>query len=349
MGDDNKNITNVQSDNINPTTTKVAPKRGGNLQKGAIAGSGSSFEEFLIGFTSGVVFGLVSPSIGHPFDSVKTRMQADPTYHNFNFRQTVYHIYKTDGIIGGFYRGFIPPLIGSMAFRGLQFSVYAGSYSAFEEYCVPALGYSEAIPYTGGLRPSVLVGAFMASFARAAIESPLDYIKVRKMVGKDALHDTLNSTSLGKSSLLSDIKEFAVLPMQTIRQLYRGFTPTLLRTFGLLGSFFVMVDYSVRYIPDVINAPGYGPFFKGGICATTAWVFAFPFETAKSVIQADTTGRYNNMPNATFKVLREVYRERGIMNGIYRGFGPGAGRSFIANGISMTVFAKVQDLIRNNL
>lgn len=56
------------------------------------------------------------------------------------------------------------------------------------------------------------------------------------------------------------------------------FIPTLLRTVGLLGSFFVMVDYSVRLIPGVINAPVTGPFFKGGVCATMAWVFAFPFE-----------------------------------------------------------------------
>lgn len=318
------------------------------MQKGAIAGEGSSFEEAMIGLASGIVFGLVSPTIGHPFDSIKTRMQADPMYHNASFRQTVYSIYKTDGIRGGFYRGFIPPLIGSMAFRGLQFSVYAGSYSAYEQYCTPLLG-TDPIPYTGGLRPSVLVGAFMASLARASIESPLDFIKVRKMVGQGAMHDTAIQSNNNSISAINNIKEFGSSPLQSIRQLYRGFTPTLLRTFGLLGSFFVMVDYSVRYIPDVINAPGYGPFFKGGICATTAWVFAFPFETAKSIIQADVTGKYKSMPYATLCVLRDVYQERGIIHGIYRGFGPGAGRSFIANGTSMVVFAKVQEMIRSNL
>ena len=353
---ENNNNNGIGPVHVPSSTTK---SNGSNNNKytslnGAIAGNGTSSEEFLIGLSSGIVFGFVSPMIGHPFDSIKTRMQADPIYHNQNFRQTVVQIYRTNGILNGFYRGFIPPLIGSMAFRGLQFSVYAGAYSFYERNCSY---FNTPIPYSGGLRPSVVFGALMATFARATIESPLDFIKVRKMVGQDAMHDTKNlvvnngstTTTNNKNIVLTEMKEFITSPIQSIKQLYRGYVPTLLRTFGLLGSFFIMVDYSVRYIPDVINAPGYGPFFKGGICATVAWIFAFPFESAKSVIQADTTGKYRTMSNATFHVLRDLYNERGIIHGIYRGFGPGAGRSFIANGTSMVVFAYVQDLIRSNL
>jgi solute carrier family 25 carnitine/acylcarnitine transporter 20/29 len=114
---------------------------------------------------------------------------------------------------------------------------------------------------------------------------------------------------------------------------------------GLLGSFFIMVDYSVRYIPEVVNAPLVGPFFKGGVCATAAWVFAFPFETAKSVIQSDTTGKYKKLRNATWTAMQAIYREKG-MRGLYRGFGPGASRSFVANGASMVVYAWFQDSMR---
>jgi len=82
------------------------------------------------------------------------------------------------------------------------------------------------------------------------------------------------------------------------------------------------------------------------VCATTAWVFAFPFESAKSVIQADTTGKYKNMQNSTFKVMFQLYNERGLAKGLYRGFLPGASRSFFANGTSMIVYAWFQDEIR---
>jgi hypothetical protein len=242
--------------------------------QGAMAGSGSSLQEALYGLAGGIAFGFVSPCIGHPFDTVKTRMQVDAAYHNKTFSQTVRQIYRSEGILRGFYRGFIPPLFGSMAFRGLLFSTYSGSYSACEKVAV----LRDPIPYSGGLHPSVLIGAFSAAVVRAVIESPLDFMKVRYMVAEKQ----------GKAHILQDqgaesLKSSLRHPLQTLRHLYHGFTPTLLRTLGLVGSFFVMVDYSVRYIPEVVNAPMIGPFFKGGICATTAWVFAVSNDQSVSI------------------------------------------------------------------
>ena len=299
-----------------------------------MAGSDSSQQEALIGLLSGAAFGAVSPLVGHPFDTVKTRMQADSHHMGSSVGQTVRTIWTQEGP-RGFYRGFIPMLTGSMAYRGILFSAYSGAFAACEH--VPVL--HEPIPYTGGLRSSVLVGAMAAAVARATIESPLDFMKVRKQVGKEALQGMSDKSSGG------GVAKNGTNPLLLIRHLYSGYLPTLFRTMGLLGSFFVMVDYSVRYIPDVINAPLIGPFFKGGVCATAAWCFAFPFETAKSVIQSDTTGQYRQMRYATWKVMTEIYRTKGI-RGLYRGFGPGASRSFVANGTSMIVYAWFQDAIR---
>lgn len=205
------------------------------------------------------------------------------------------------------------------------------------------------IPFTGGLRPSVLLGAMAASVSRASIESPFEFVKVRYMVGKGAMEDGIHHGSQGltfNESATKALRTFIRAPISSVSHFYLGFGATLLRTMGLLGSFFVMVDYSVRYMPEFVNTPLIGPFFKGGVCATTAWVFAFPFESAKSVIQSDTTGKYSKMRNSTWKVLKELYQERGIVRGLYRGFLPGASRSFFANGTSMIVYAWFQDEIR---
>lgn len=263
-----------------------------------------------------------------------------------------------------------------MAFRGVLFSAYSGTYAACEH--IPIL--HQEIPFTGGLRASVLLGAMAAAVSRASIESPFEFVKVRYMVGKGALQDGIHQGNQGLSfshCAARTARTFIQSPISSLSHFYHGFGATLLRTMGLLGSFFVMVsqldmqrvrfrkhcratvwnssslcfslakvDYSVRYAPDLVNTPLIGPFFKGGICATTAWVFAFPFESAKSVIQADTTGKYKNMPSSTFKVMSQLYKERGLANGLYRGFLPGASRSFFANGASMIVYAWFQDEIR---
>ena len=302
--------------------------------RGALAGSGSLHYEALVGLLSGVVFGLVSPIVGHPFDTVKTRMQADSAHNRSSILRTVSGIWRAEGITG-FYRGFLPMLAGSMVYRGALFSAYSAAYAGCEHVSV----LNEPIPFTGGLRPSVLVGAMAAAATRATLESPLDFIKVRRQIGKDAMTDAVIQ---GHQPLLRSV---VASPVASIRHLYHGYMPTLFRTMGLVGSFFIMVDYSVRYIPDVVNAPLFGPFFKGSVCATCAWVVAFPFETTKSVIQSDTTGRYKEMRNATWKVMREIYAKKGL-NGLYRGLGPGAGRSFFANGASMVAYAWLQDTLR---
>lgn len=340
--------------------------------KGAMAGTGTSAQEAFVGLLSGAAFGMVSPIVGHPFDLVKTKMQAcSSVRHDATLRQTIVQIYRNDGGIRGFYKGFVPPLIGSIAFRSLQFSVYSGTY-AFCERHSPLL--HTPLPYTGGLQPSVLMGAFAASLARAVLETPLEFIKIQVMVGKTnalfplpsssstagrrivvtsaTIHGTTTATAASTVPastarlIAQGLRSLTQHPVHTLQHLYHGFTPTLFRTMGLLGSFFVLADYSVRYIPQVVNAPLIGPFFKGGVCATLAWCVCFPLESAKSVLQADHTGRYKNQRFATWQVLKQLYREKGIRNGLYRGFGPGASRSFVANGVSMIVYSMAQDALR---
>jgi hypothetical protein len=224
-----------------------------------------------------------------------------------------------------------------MLYRGAGFSAYSGAYSASSK--VPVL--NEPIPFTGGLKPNVLVGALAASVVRATIESPLDFIKLRNQIGQDVMQDASQNRMAPQSTLRS----FFSSPVMNIRHLYYGYSATLFRTMGLFVPFFCAIDYSVRYIPHVVNAPLVGPFFKGGICSTAAWAFAFPFETAKSVIQADTTGKYKKLRGGTWKVLYQLYTEGGVKR-LYRGFAPGAGRSFVANGASMIVYSWFQDFVR---
>jgi solute carrier family 25 (mitochondrial carnitine/acylcarnitine transporter), member 20/29 len=308
--------------------------------RGAVAGKGSSLQEALFGLMGGVAYGMLSPIVGHPFDTVKSKMQAEASYKNATVFQTVASTYQKEGP-RGFYRGFIPPLVGSMVYRGAGFSAYSGTYSA----CSKVDLLQRDIPLTGGLKPCVLVGALASAFARATIESPFDFIKLRMQIGEGVMQDVGDSSKNIPQSRLGAARSFLASPVQNIRHLYHGYTVTLFRTIGLLSPFFILIDYSVRYIPDVVNSPLIGPFFKGGICATAAWGFAFPFETAKSVIQANTSGRYKHMRGATWKVLRELYREGGIKR-LYRGFGPGAGRSFVANGASMVLYSWFQDTAR---
>jgi solute carrier family 25 carnitine/acylcarnitine transporter 20/29 len=173
----------------------------------------------------------------------------------------------------------------------------------------------QAIPHSGGLESRVVIAGITASTARAIVECPLELIKVRQMTGQ---------------------------PWRA-NEVFSGFSPLWIRTVGLMTTFFVLIDYSLRYIPDLMNTPGIGPFLKGGVAATVGWAVIWPFENIKNQIQAKAPG-----PQSQFKRLVWVAQEQGV-KGLFRGFLPGAGRSMVANGVSMLVFDWCQGMRKQYL
>lgn len=66
------------------------------------------FREFYLQIVSGVVYGMSNTLIGHPLDTVKTKMQAQAGYEGSMMKE-IKHIWKVDGF-KGFFRGVLPPL-----------------------------------------------------------------------------------------------------------------------------------------------------------------------------------------------------------------------------------------------
>lgn len=272
-----------------------------------------------MGLLSGMAYGLVNPLVGHPFNLVQTRMQADAAYRGSGAIATAQSIWRVEGF-RGFWRGLVPPLLGSTAYRGVLFSAYSAAFAACKDTPL-----AKPVPGLGGLAPAVVVGAVAAASARTAVETPLELIKVRRMLKQPWM------TGSGVGSLFS---------VGQVLELYKGSSATLARSTGMLCTFFVLIDYTTRYFPVAIATPIIGPFIKGGLCTTIGWAVAWPAEVVKSRVQGDTTGTLAK--KSTISLIRDVARQEGI-RGLYRGFGPGACRSFVANGASMVVYQFFQD------
>jgi solute carrier family 25 carnitine/acylcarnitine transporter 20/29 len=162
-------------------------------------------------------------------------MQAQNNYMHGGMVNTFRTVIKNEGVFA-LYKGLLPPLLGSSIFRAIQFGVYNSVYANLKVY----KGMQNTIPLTAGVENRVVLAGVIASTCRALVESPLELIKVRKQVGAS----------------------------WDVKSLYKGFGVTWVRTTGLMTTFFVLVDSMVRHAPDVVNAPGIGPFIKGGLCAT---------------------------------------------------------------------------------
>ncbi|XP_067938368.1 mitochondrial substrate carrier family protein S-like [Watersipora subatra] len=261
----------------------------------------------IIGLGVGVLYGTTNVMVGHPFDTIKTKMQAQKGFENYSMVRTLTSTIKQQGI-KGLYRGCVPPLWGSGIYRSMQFAVFEAGYTHLNT----AFGTQE-IPGTGGLQVRVILSGVMASTVRATIECPLEYAKVRGQLGHS----------------------------WTLRSVYTGYGVTWIRTVGLMTSYFMMVDTIRRQFPDQFNRPLLGPFLTSGCAATFAWWIVWPFEVMKSQIQ----GGYGDQKLSLVQRLQFTIKERGGLLGLYRGIGPGTIRSFLANGTSMIVMVNAQKQI----
>lgn len=260
------------------------------------------YKEGAIGLGVGVLYGVTNVMAGHPFDTIKTKMQAQVGFENQGMIRSFMKTFKAEGIVG-LYRGCIPPLWGSGIYRSTQFAVFESAYTYFNGY-----GKTE-IPLTYGLQVRVVIGGVLASTARAIIETPLEFAKVRRQTRQ----------------------------AWQFKSLYTGFGVTWCRTVGLMTTYFILIDSMRRHASEQFNSPLLGPFLASGIAATTAWWIVWPLENMKSQVQ----GNYGkNMPVLTRMKL--VYNDRGGITGLYRGIVPGSIRSFLANGTAMVVMSYAQ-------
>lgn len=260
-------------------------------------------KEGAIGLGVGVLYGVTNVCIGHPFDTLKTKMQAQVGFEKTNMFQTLAKTLRTQGIIG-LYRGCIPPLWGSGIYRSTQFAVFEAMYTKFNT----PLGRTE-IPGTGAIQLRVVGAGIIASTARAVIETPLEFAKVRRQT-QQTWH---------------------------LKDVYTGFGVTWVRTIGLMTTYFMLVDSGRRHFPEQFKKPLIGPFLTSGIAATLAWWIVWPLEYMKCQVQSN----YGEKVSVIQK-MKIVIKERGGFFGLYRGLMPGTIRSFLANGTSMVVMQYAQ-------
>ena len=136
-----------------------------------------------ISLGTGILYGMTSVAVGHPFDTIKTKMTAQHGFleskDNGMFRQ-MSKVLRAEGL-RGLYRGWFPPLWGSGLYRSVQFAVFEGLYTKWgvkgdgTKADVGETWWTTEITGTGGMQRRVPIAAFLASTSRAIIECPVEY------------------------------------------------------------------------------------------------------------------------------------------------------------------------------
>ncbi|KAI8062646.1 mitochondrial carrier domain-containing protein [Gongronella butleri] len=278
--------------------------------------------------TAGTIGGWAQVVVGHSFDTIKVRMQTQPSppiYKNGIdcFQQLV----RAEGF-KGLYRGVTSPLAGI----GLCNAVVFMSNGAFRRM----LQGGEDRPLTLG---EVGLAGALAGSVMSFFNCPIELLKV-KLQTQDP-----KGVIGANGKLEPPFKGVVDCGVRTVRAhglggIYRGLGITILRDFPSYGLYFITYEGLKRTFQSLKKNPEDGLttadlLMAGGFAGLAAWIPAFPQDVIKSRVQDDP--RIKNSREALRIVLRSG--TKGLLNGI----GPALARAFPANAATFFAYEMAMD------
>jgi solute carrier family 25 carnitine/acylcarnitine transporter 20/29 len=272
------------------------------------------WKEALIGGLIGCQYGLVQVAVGHPFDTIKTKMQAQNDFKGLSFSQSIRKVYKSDGPTG-FYKGGTSIMLGSSFFRSAQFMSFEAVHSRFDPKNLTGQPYEKiftyVIPNCFGLEVRTLTAGLVSGICRTLAECPFEYVKIRKQVKAD----------------------FRLL------NAYHGVFPLMLKNSLMVSIGFSMIDILRRNT----NAwkSNTGIFLASGFATIFCHILIWPIEVFRNYYMSrnkDQLEKYSG-------VLRKNIQEQGYMKALFRGAVPGLISTFLRNGLASLILQKVQKLV----
>ncbi|XP_010538497.1 PREDICTED: mitochondrial carnitine/acylcarnitine carrier-like protein [Tarenaya hassleriana] len=275
---------------------------------------------------SGTVGGAAQLIVGHPFDTIKVKLQSQPAPapgQPPKYAGAVDAVKQTLAAEGprGLYKGMGAPLATVAAFNAVLFTV-RGQMEAL-------LRSEPGAPLTIGQQ--VVCGAG-AGFAVSFLACPTELIKCR-LQAQSAL------ASSGAGSVAAAVKYGG--PMDVARQvlqseggargLFKGLFPTLAREVPGNAAMFGVYEAFKRFLAGGEDTSSLGQgslIMAGGLAGASFWGFVYPTDVVKSVLQVDD---YKNPKfSGSMDAFRKILKAEGV-KGLYKGFGPAMARSVPAN------------------
>ncbi|KAJ4975596.1 hypothetical protein NE237_000702 [Protea cynaroides] len=289
----------------------------------------SAYKEYLAGFAAGVATVIV----GHPFDTVKVKLQKHNTEaHGIKYRNALHctsRILKNEGV-KGLYRGATSSFVGVAVESSLFFGIYSQTKQSLQGEL-----------HSG--RPQIQAIIPAAAYAGAIISfvlCPSELVKCRMQVqGTDSLVPKYDRYSSPLDCAVKTIKT------EGVKNIFRGNVATLMRESIGNSVFFCTYEYSRYYMRSQLNSIssdhsdlrnafteiGIGTI-SGGLGGVAFWSTVLPLDVAKTVIQTSPDASRN-----PFQILSSIYRIAGI-RGCYAGLSPTLARAFPANAAAIVAW-----------
>ncbi|MCH0628684.1 MC/SLC25 family protein [Kocuria palustris] len=275
-----------------------------------------------LGFVAGMFSGVMKNVVGHPFDTIKVRLQTDEVGRFKGPMDCVLQTLRKEGVTG-LYKGFTPPLIGWV----FMDSVMLGSLHLYRRLLKENFYQNdEKLPLSGHV-----IAGLGSGWTVSFVAAPVEQFKARLQVQYDA-----------KTKIYNGPIDVARKLYHTcgIRGIYSGLFATMVFRTNFIfwwGSYELFTQYfenNTNLLKPLIN------FWSGGLSATVFWIFAYPADVVKQTIMTDSPIRSEKKYPRWIDAVNAIYKEKGLM-GFTRGFLPSILRSFPANAAALAAFEAV--------
>ena len=280
----------------------------------------SKVKEIFIDLNAGFVGGIMNVFTGHPFDTVKTRLQTNTE----SIHRVITKLYKNEGVLS-FFKGMSFPLYSTPLLNSLVFSCNELTKKAFD------LNDHE-MSFSEGFISGAVTGVFSC-----IVVTPVELVKCRLQLQELSLKESKYKGSLDCLN--------QVYRLEGIKGVYSGVIITILRevpgysiqfaSYHFIKS--IISSYSGR---DYHSLSNLSLMLCGGFCGFWGWHSCYPQDVIKTLIQTDITNKYNG---SIIKCAKNIYKTTGWY-GFYRGYCVCQIRAFFTNSFLFLGYEKSKKL-----
>ncbi|KAB5571395.1 hypothetical protein PHYPO_G00224520 [Pangasianodon hypophthalmus] len=285
-------------------------------------------------FLAGWIGGACSVIVGHPLDTVKTRLQAGKGYRNAF--HCIVTIYKKETLTG-FFKGLSFPLASITLYNSMVFGFFSNA-----QRFISNLRYGDRRHPCDML--DLTVASMMTGLVSVSLGAPVDLVKIRLQMQTQPIL-AQNFTLAGNGTV--PLRSVGLQNQRTECTVYRGplhCISSILQTEGIQGLYrgagaMILRDvpgYALYFIPYTVFCGWMNPngnssphpcsiWLAGGLAGSISWVTATPADVVKSRLQADTV--HHRKYKGIIHCIIQSYKTEGL-HVFFRGASVSAIRGF---------------------
>jgi solute carrier family 25 carnitine/acylcarnitine transporter 20/29 len=307
---------------------------------------------------AGTVGGAAQLVVGHPFDTIKVKLQSQPTPppgQPPKFTGAIDAVKQTIAAEGprGLYKGMGAPLATVAAFNAVLFTVRGqmeailrsepGVALTINQQVVAGAGAGVAVSFLAC--PTELIKCRLQAQSALGTAAPAAAAAAAAPAGGAAAATTVTAAAAVKYGGPLDVARHVLRSEGGVRGLFKGLVPTMAREVPGNAVMFGVYEATKQYMAGGQDTSGLGRgslILAGGIAGAAFWSSVYPTDVVKSVLQVDDFK--NPKYKGSMDAFKKILAADGV-KGLYKGFGPAMARSVPANGACFLAYEVTKSLL----